>query len=179
MDLKDLGLDPAALMELVAENVANALIHTSGEDFEGRIRDLVKERVGLEIGVLFDRHIAGRVERFVDELVLQETDRWGDAKEGKPPLSLKEYMVERADAYMREQVNSEGKNQDENGRAYNFTGEGSRITHLVDKHLRGHIGTAVTDALKNVNSQLAEGIATTVKIQLKKTLDKMKIEVKT
>jgi len=111
----------------------------------------------------------------IENLTLQETNKWGE-KTGTP-VTFIEYLVKRADAYLIEPVNYDGKSKEEVG-GYSFSGAQSRITHMVHKHLHYSIETAMKNALSQVNAALSGGIQATVKTKIDEIVSSIKINMK-
>lgn len=77
-----------------------------------------------------------------------------------------EYLVKRAEAYLTEKVDFQGKSKDENGSYSSFSPSQTRIAHMVHQHLSYSIESAMKNAVQTANSAIAIGIAETVKIKL-------------
>lgn len=174
LTLEALGLDQEKLAEKLVDRLAQNMLTSIGYDEDGsdwfgtspfarKLNDMVKARLDQVVNDLADKHVLPRVEAMVEGLVLQQTNGWGE-KVGTP-VTFIEYLTQRAEAYMQEPVNFEGKSQKESG-SYGWSKHQTRITHLVEKHLHYSIDSAMKDALKVANSAIATGISETVKIKL-------------
>jgi len=171
-----LGFTKEELRDRVVDRLCAQLMESSACDEDGEpitrastfareIQTHVKKRVDASIAALAEAHVLPNVSQYVENLVLTETNGWGE-KRGKS-VTFIEYLVERAEHYLLEKVDSEGRNEDERRRGgYSGRGEQTRITQLVDNHLRWSIKTAMEDALKIANGAIATGIAETVKLKL-------------
>ena len=188
MDLKDLGLTQERAREMVIDRIVTQLLSTSEFDIEWeqeRLREsalfralesAMQEAADAKVAALFEEHVAPNVARYVEELTLTKTNKWGEEKE--KTLTFIEYLVERAEAYINEDVDYGGKAQ-KRGDSFGWRKGGTRIAFMVDEHLQYSISAAMKTAVKDVNSQLANGIAETVKAQLAQIVAKLKVEVKT
>jgi hypothetical protein len=186
MKIEDLGLSKEQLTDLVVNQAVEGLLYRRtfdemGDDVEvstdlsRRIEKMIKERIDSKVEEIGDKHVAPVIGNAIESLVLQKTTSWGE-KKGEP-LSFIEYLVQRADHYMQEPVNSSGKTK--NNDSYNWRANGTRIEFMIDKHLQYHISVAMEKALKDVNSSIAGGIEKAIKIQLEKVLKSVKLSVKT
>lgn len=145
--------------------------------FERELSSAVKDRVDEAIAKIAEKHILPNAEQYVENICLQKTNEWGD-KIGEA-LSFRQYLVKRAEEYLTEKVNYEGKGKNEDRGYSSWKGCQTRITHLVEKHLYISIENAMKDALKITNSAISVGIAETCKIKLQEIMNQLKITVAT
>lgn len=187
IDLKAIGITEADLVDRVVDQLVHNILYSRGSDDEGkefrfasttkkeldaRIVSLINEKVTA----IADEHIKPNVNAMIEGIVIQKTNQYGE-KDGKP-VTFIEYLVGRAERYMVEEVNSEGKSKAESGDSYNWRKAGTRVAMMLDKHLHYSISTAMEQALKSANSQIATGIAETVKIKLNEIVGRIKTDVK-
>jgi hypothetical protein len=104
----------------------------------------------------------------VEGIVLQRTNEWGE-KTGKS-VTFTEYLVERAEAYMTEKVDYQGRSKAEVRDSYGWKPNQTRIVSLIDQHLQYGIATATEQALKSANERIAEGIKDAVAMKLQEVL---------
>lgn len=187
LTLESLGLDQDKLAEKLVDRLAQNMLTSIGYDEDGgdwfgtspfarKLNDMVKARLDQVVNDLADKHVLPRVNEMVEGLVLQQTNQWGE-KVGTP-VTFIEYLTQRAEVYMQEPVNYEGKTQKESG-SYGWSKAQTRITHLVEKHLHYSIDSAMKDALKIANSAIATGIEQTVKTKLSEITQGLSVAVKT
>ena len=143
----------------------------SPSTFKRKLSDAVKQRVDAKINEIAEVHILPKVSELVENITIQETNKWGE-KKGEP-VSFIEYMTQRADAYLREDVDYEGKSKAESS-SYSWSKSQTRITQLVHKHLHYTIEAAMKAAMQNANSAIVEGIQATVKIKLEELARSLK-----
>ncbi len=186
IDLVALGLNQEQLQDLVASKVANALLAREeyGEDSREEVRssrffkavnNLVRDEVDAAVRRMAETSILPMVGTHIEGVLLQETNNWGQAV--GEPMTFLEYLTQRAEHYLTEPVDYEGKSQAESN-GYSFKSTQSRIAHMVDRHLHYAIETAMKDALVTANSALAEGIEATVKMKLREISNSIKVVVK-
>ena len=188
INLEELGMSKEELQERVVESCCRSLMNgyeeydEDGERiekpsaFRAEMQKLIKERLIQSVKELAEAHVLPNVASYVENVTLEQTNQWGEKTGGK--MTFIEYLVSRADAYLREDVNYEGKSKVECG-PYSFTKSQSRLTHLVDKHLHYSIETAMKNAVKGINSVIVPAIEKTVKIQLEQVVAKLKVDAKT
>lgn len=144
--------------------------------FQKQLRDHIKDSIDTSINNIAAVNLVENIEEHIEGLVLIETNRWGEEK--GESLTFVEYLVQRADDYLREPVNYEGKTKKESGYpSWNSTQ--TRIAHMVNAHLHYSIKTAMEQALKAANSSITIGIEEAVKIKLAEIQKSLKVEVKT
>lgn len=146
-----------------------------GSTMAAKITTQIKDHIDATVRRLGEEHVLPRVTELIEGLVLQTTNSWGE-KTGKP-VTFIEYLTQRADAYVREEVNYEGKTKADD--SYNWRKHTTRVAHMIDKHLQFSINTAMTKALADANSSIAVGLAEAVKHSLAEATAKLKVEVKT
>lgn len=175
----DLGISTEDLREQVveraAQNVAQSILE-GYDDYLRPIRETVQATVKEAADKLAEETLRPLVTDGIEALVLQKTNQWGE-KQGEP-VTFREYMVQRAEAYLREPVNYEGKGKGEVSYGYDFKGTQTRLTHMIHKHLHYSIENAMKQAMANANSQIAKGLEETAKMKLSEIAAKLKVEVK-
>jgi len=184
MNIKELGLTQEQLRELVVERLCDQFMR-GREDDEGnvyqsklaeQIEKKVAERIVAEIDKIAKKHVLPNVAKYIEALCLQETNKWGEAKKEK--ITFVEYLVKKAEEYLREEVNFEGKSKSQSD-SYNWKSTQTRIAHLVHQHLQYNIENAMKEAVKNANAVIVGGLEETVKIKLAEIANQLKVEVKT
>lgn len=187
LDLAALGFSQAELQQRVIDAAVQRLFECTSLDedgdecieaspFAGRLEKAVKTAIDNKVADLASKHVLPMTESFIENLTLQQTNTWGE-KRGEP-VTFIEYLIQRAEAYLREDVNYEGKNKDQCG-SFSFTKSQTRLTHLVNQHLHYSIDTAMKQAIANANAVIVGGIQETVKIKLGEIATALKVEVKT
>lgn len=181
--LEMFGFTREELQDRVVDQLCSQVMHgkiwnEDGEDldadstFARKLRESVEKQINTTIEALAAKHVLPNVAAYIENLTLQETTKWGE-KKGEP-LTFIQYLVQRAEAYMNEQVNYEGKSKGE-ADSYSWTGKQSRITHLIHKHLHYSIETAMKDALAIANTAFTRGIEETAKIKLAEMSTALKV----
>ena len=183
--LEALGLTKEDIAERVINRAVEALLSEAGLDedgatehrqsaFDQQMQARIRERLDEKVRSIGESLVEPLVAKHADGILLQQTNQWGE-KKGET-LTITEYMLKRAEDYITEQVDYEGKKLERGGYTKNSQ---TRVSHLIEKHLHYHISTAVTAALADLNSKVALGIAATVKLKLAEALDGLKVDVKT
>jgi len=184
--LEALGISRDELIYKIVERCAEGVLSSiswdeDGEetrrssDVERRLKALCQSTIDEKVKAIADAHVLPMIKDRIENLTLQETNKWGE-KTGTP-VTFIEYLVKRADAYLIEPVNYDGKSKEEVG-GYSFSGAQSRITHMVHKHLHYSIETAMKNALSQVNAALSGGIQATVKTKIDEIVSSIKINMK-
>lgn len=186
--LESLGLSKEEVADRIIDKLSNSLLysyyldedgnetHSTPTKFQQEMQERVISKINSSIEEIAAKHVLPNVAGYVETLCLQETSKWGEAK-GKPVTFL-EYLAARAEAYMTELVDFDGKGKSENN-GYSWSGKQTRLTHLVHKHLHHSIETAMKDALGIVAKKVVPALETTVKIQLTQIANDLKMTVST
>jgi hypothetical protein len=189
-DLETLGFTKDELSERVVERICEQLLTTTyydEDDEDGEpctresqvsrsLKELVKTRLDAKVAEIAEKHVLPKIDAMVEDLSLQETNKWGEKKGS--PVTFIEYLVERAERYLTEEVNYDGKSRKE-ADSYSFRAYGTRVSQLVHKQLDFEIKIAMEQAVKTVNHNLKEGLAKTVQIKLEEIAKALKVEIKT
>ena len=185
--LESLGISKEAIEQKLVEHLAEQLLTEIQYDYDDdseylarsqlakKLDALIKQHIDKTINALAEKHILPNVSSYIENLTLQTTNQWGEKKGA--PVTFIEYLTQRAEDYMQEKVNFEGKSKAESG-GYSWSGTQTRITHLVHQHLHYSIENAMKDALKVATSSIAVGLQETVKVKLAEVSQKLKVEVK-
>lgn len=187
IDLSAIGINQDELQQRVVDKIAESVLRYESSDEDGdpvwvasdmaRSMDkLVRERINAEVQRLADAHVLPKVSQMVESIVLQQTNEWGE-KTGKP-VTFIQYLVQRADFYMNEKVDFQGKPKSAAG-GCSWNGTQTRLTHLVHEHLHYSIDTAMKGALSQVNAAIVPALAETAKAKLSEIAASLKVEVKT
>lgn len=186
LDIESLGFTKQELQDRVVEAVSRKVLESVGYDEDGdecsteskfakTVEKRVKAHIDATINAMAEKHILPNVATYIENLTLQETNQWGE-KRGKH-VTFIEYLTQRADAYMREEVNYEGKSKDQ-ANGFSWSKSGTRVAFMVDKHLHYSIETAMKAALANANSAIVGGIKSAVDIGLDNVRAKLAVDVK-
>lgn len=182
-----LGLSREEIIERVIARIASGLLEVEGVDeygdsvgprpsnLQARLQAAVQKRADEKIAEIAEREILPRVGTFVETLTLQETNRWGE-KTGKS-MTFIEYLIQRAETYLTEQVDHQGKSASECERGY-FSKYTSRTAFLIEWHLKHAIETAMRKAVADANKTIVGGLQEAVKIALEDVGKRLKVEVK-
>lgn len=185
IDLESLGITKEELQTRVIEQMCNKLLMGIATDedgeykvsssFNNQLQKLIVDHVNAAVSGYAEKFVLPNVSSYIENLTLQETNKWGE-KTGRK-MTFTEYLVERAEAYIKEDVNYEGKTKAEAG-GYSWSKAQTRIAHMIDKHLHYSIESAMEAALKTANSHIVEGLEKTVKIKLAEIAEKLKVVIK-
>ena len=184
--LESLGLTREDVLDRVVSVIADRLMASRVADEDGdevtvpssfaRLMERrVLERTNAAVEEIAGRHVLPNVAAYVETLCLQETNKWGEKKGA--PVTFVEYLVQRAEHYLREDVDLNGKAKPERD-GYSWNKSTTRIAHMVHEHLKYSIQTAMEQALKTANAAIVGGIEQAVKLKLGEVLDSLKVTTK-
>ena len=185
LNLETLGFTKEELQERVVERICEQLLSGVGYDpdsdmefttasqFHRELDERIKARIDETINAIADREVLPNVAAYIENLTLQETNQWGESK-GKS-VTFVEYLVQRAQAYMQEQVDWHGKPKGTDG--YSWTGKQTRITHLIHEHLHHSIETAMKDSMRIATGEIARGLHETTRQKLNEIAAGLNVQV--
>lgn len=181
LNLESLGFTKEELQQRVVDQLCRELMSNLGyeegepypidSEFGKKLKAVVKTHIDDTIQNIAEVHIFPKISEYIENLTLQETNKWGERK--GQSLTFVEYMVQRAEAYMTEKVNYEGKSKDASYGSW--TGTQTRLSHLIHKYLHYNIENAMQTALKDANSHIVKGLEETIKIKLKEISNSLKV----
>lgn len=189
LTIESLGLSKDELLDRVVTRAVEVLLHDyeEGNDEDGEpctsekpsqfgelIKARVKQKTDEAIEQIAAKHILPNITTYVENLCMQETNKWGE-KKGEP-VTFIEYLVSRAEAYLSEEVDFNGKTKAQD--SYNWRKAQTRIAHLVHEHLQYSIQIAMKQALADANSKIVGGIEAAIKIKLAEVQESLKVSVK-
>lgn len=185
LTLEQLGLSQETLAEKLVDKMAHNLMTSlqydpDGDEWYGdsafaqKLNKLVKDRLDKIVTELADKHVLPKVNDIVENMVLTETNRWGE-KTGKS-VTFKEYLVQRAEAYMQEDVDYQGKPKGTD--SFSWSKRSTRVAYMIHQHLHYEIEAAMKTALANVNSAVAKGLHEATKTAINDVTSKLKVDVK-
>lgn len=183
--LESLGFTKEDLQERVIDQLCSSLMSgkTYDEDgneeyndsqFKKKLEERLKTHINERINAIAEAHVLPNVTQYIENLTLQETTKWGE-KTGQP-VTFIEYLVQRAHAYIQEEVDYNGKSKSE-GDSYNWRKNTTRIAYLINAHLQYNISVAMKNALDDANKSIVGGIEKAVKIQLEQIVGGIKTSV--
>jgi hypothetical protein len=189
MDLESLGftkddVEKKLLDRLCGELLGSGVVYDDEEEgsprqvrsaFRQKLEKAIQAQIDASIAKIIDEHIKPHVDEIVSGLTLQATNKWGEAKGER--LTFIEYLVQRAEAYMTEEVNFQGKTRARE--SCSWSAAQTRIAWMVHQHLQYNIEVAMKKALANANSTIVVGLQEAVKIKLKEVSDSLTVSVQT
>lgn len=186
LTLESLGLDQDKLADKLVDRLAQNMLTSIGYDADGdewfgtspfakKLNDMVKARLDQVVNDLADKHVLPRVNEMVEGLVLQQTNKWGE-KVGQP-VTFKEYLCARAEAYMQEEVDYQGKPKGTD--SFSWRPRSTRVAYMIDEHLHYSIESAMKDAFTKVNSSIAQGLEKATKQAISEVTSKLTVKVAT
>lgn len=186
--LKDLGLSEEAIVEKVVEKIADQMLYGKVGDldydeiefggdtqFRRAVDAMLKKRIDDAVEAVASKHTLPNLTEYLENICLQKTNQWGE-KRGET-VSFIEYLVESADAFMREPVDHSGKTKKESG-GFSWSQKGTRVEYLIDKHLQYSISKAMEQALGEANKSIIGGLKDAVDAKLSQISVQLKTEVK-
>lgn len=185
MKIEELGFTREEILTKLVNQLEEDFLHVRVTDENGEtdfqsspmkqeIQNVVKKRINEAIEKLASEKIAPMVDKFLSDAVFKETNTWGESK--KEPYTFLEYLANRAENYLTEPVNYEGKTKKESG-GYSWTAGQSRIAHMVSSYLQYSIETTMKDAVLKIHQSIAIGLEQTIKIKMGELAEKLKVSV--
>lgn len=191
LTLESLGITQEQLQERVVASIADRIMSTvecatdeDGEPYENKVpskiadqlKAVVKSRTDAAIQEIADKYILPNAAQYIENVRFQMTNQYGEPK--REPETFREYLSRKAEYYLTDKVNSEGKSKDENT-GYSWSPTQTRIAHMIHQHLHYQIETVMKQAVGNANVSIANGIQEAVKLKLAEIANALKVSVTT
>lgn len=185
--LSALGMTKEEMAARIVEQCADKMLSSHGLDYDGeptfsksklakQLDELIRKRVDETIVKIAGEHILPNVSAYIENLTLQQTNKWGE-RQGSS-VTFIEYLTQRADAYMREDVNHDGKSQEESrSSGYSWNKSTTRVAYMVHQHLHYSIETAMKQAVAKANGVISGGLEKAIKDALKTVTDGLTVAV--
>lgn len=171
--LQALGMDPATIRDQVIDAIV-ARVMGDGEYYKSELAKQVQKQVDAHAAAYFKKVIGPITKEMVEKVDFPETNRYGEPKGAR--LTLREHLAKRAETYLSEPVDSNGKAAWERGSSYDM--KHTRLVHLVRDHFRYTMQGLVEKLMTEANRQLAGGIEGSVKLTLESILKNFKVTTK-
>lgn len=190
MDIKTLealGLNATELADRIVEQAVNSLLYSTGfnpeteeeviceRKFKREIEARIQCAVDQKIGAIAAEHIVPRIGEMVEKANMVQTNRYGEPK--GEPMTFKEYIAYRAETYMGEEVDLQGRSKAERDDAYNWKGCGPRLTVLMQNYIRDSMETAAKSAVTDINKVIAKNIEQAAKDAIAAAAANIKVSV--
>lgn len=170
MDIKTLealGVSPKELEERIVDQAVQALLYSTWSDEDGeefsraskfkqQVEKRVQEAVDEKIAALAAEHVLPRVGEMIEQANMQKTNGYGEPK--GEPMTFKEYIAHRAESYMSEEVDFNGKSRAESKDSYNWRASGPRLTVLMKLYIQDTLEKHAKAAVSDVNKVIAKNI---------------------
>lgn len=184
ISLESLGLTVEQMQDRLIEAMIDRFLTSTVSDEDGEpvivashfrtaIQNSITQRVDETVERLIAPALEGSITSYIDQFKIAQTNAFGEAR--REPESITEYIVRRAQEYLTEGVDWQGKSKKEKGRdSYNHRDETTRVAFLIDKRLNEEIEKAMKEALANANTAITNGLKSAVAFELDKLNAKLK-----
>ena len=159
-----LGISQEEMIEKVVDAMSDKILAAPDDDMDNthyrntiieKLDMVIAERIESEVRKNFDRHVTPRIEEMIADMTFTKTNNWGE-RAGKT-LTLREFLIEKAEAYMGEDVNAQGHSKSQ-CRGHSFYGAGNRLSVMIDNHLEAEFKRVVDDIYQIANKGFEDGI---------------------
>ena len=166
--LESLGINTEDLGNRIVDQAVDVLLNSTGFDpdtdeetryesrFKREIQSQIQKAVDEKIAALAAVHLIPRVGEMIESANLQKTNNYGEKK--GDPLTFKEYIAQRAEVYMSEDVDYHGKSKAEANDSYNWRNCGPRLTVLMQMYIKDTLEKHAKEAVNDVNKVIARNI---------------------
>lgn len=183
--LSALGISPETLGERIVDQAVEALLSGTGFNpdteeetryetkFKREIEARIQKAVDDKIAALAAVHLVPRVGELIESANMQKTNGYGEPK--SDPMTFKEYIAHRAERYMSEPVDINGRNKEEGG--YDWRSCGPRLTVLMRIYIQDTLEKAAKAAVNDVNTVIAKNIASAAQTAIAQAAASLKVSV--
>ena len=189
--LEALGLTQEELQERVVSKACDRLLSCSyfdydyGQEYEftgdspfsKEIDKRIKDEIEKKFDQIAETHILPHITERIQNLIVHQTNEYGE-KKGES-MTLVEYLVEKAEDFMLEEVDYNGNPQGKRKSWERMDPEKTRLAHQIHQYLHNHIEKAMKEVVGSANKTISDALAETCKIQLTNISKKLKVAVTT
>lgn len=190
MDIKTLealGINKDDLGNRIVDQAVHALLYSAGFNpeteeetsyesrFKAEIEKRIQQAVDAKIAALAAEHLVPRVGEMIEKADMRKTNRYGEPV--TPPMTFKEYIAHRAEAYMAEDVNYQCQSKEESGDSYNWRKEGPRLTVLMRTYIKDTLEKSAKAAVTDVNKVIASNIEKAARDAINSAAQSLKVSV--
>lgn len=190
MDIKTLealGVSPEELGNRIVDQAVSTLLYSSGFNpdteeetsyesrFKREIEKRIQQAVDQKIAALAEQHLIPRVGEMIEQADMRRTNNYGEPT--SPPMTFKEYIASRAEAYMSEDVNFYGKSKAEEGDSYNWRKCGPRLMVLMQIYIRETLEKHAKEAVTDVNKVIAKNIQQAAKQAITAAAENLTVKI--
>lgn len=184
--LQELGITSEDIINKIVDKCSEELLTTFDCNFDDDcgdrsnsriikiIQNRIKNHIDKKVIELADTHILPKVSEIIENTVLQETNKWGEAKGEK--ISFVEYLIHRANKYMIEEVDKSFETKSESG-SYQWKKHCTRIEFMITKYLYTSIETAMKQSLDDIKFSISSGLENAVKMALEGATTQLRVGV--
>ena len=122
---------------------------------------------------IFRAELETRMTALIEGATYQITNQYGEKK--SPPKTLREMCADRAQEYLNQQVDAEGRPKRSD--SYNWNASTTMAGFLVSKTIRETVDKELRGALINANASIAGGIEASVKASLEDLSKRLRVGV--
>jgi len=158
-------LNEKKIKEAVVKEAVSALVeqYSGSEDLHNEIRHGVTEIIKSAI----DTQVKEAIANGINILTFPKTNTFGEKK--APERTLREYIDELIQNFLKEQVDSDGKVKE---LSYGRSSE-TRVRWLVRQELGKHLDDSIKNAMVAIKQQMGEAISSIVKSQIDQAAAKL------
>lgn len=182
VNLESLGFTVEELQARVVNNLVDRLLsgHTFGEGspVHRQFQNVIKTAIDVKLDTLFETQILPHISSQVDELIIQKTNEWGEKKGA--PVTFLEYLVERADLFINEPVDSRGRTRAQCAASHDSFSEvrgSNRLINAVETKLNSHLQACVQAVVKDATDKVGVAMGDLLKTTLKNAQDNIKVNI--
>ena len=174
MDIKTLqalGISPETLGDRIVDQAVETLLSATGFDpeydqevsyasrFQKEIASRIQKAVDAKIAALAEEHLVPKVGELIENSDLRKTNSFGEPT--SPSMTFKEYLASRADVYMSENTDWQGRSKDEataRNDGHNWKVAGPRLVVLMQLFIKESMEAAAKSAITDINKVIAKNI---------------------
>lgn len=186
--LENLGISNEDLLEKLTDKLCENLLtrYSYDDDMQGypvstefkRLMDKkIQELVDAKLQTIAEEHVMpGMIEK-IDSMIVRQTNEYGEDVE--EPVSLVQYLVKKAENYMYQEVDSNGKPTGSQRHWERNKPQNTLLAYQIDQYLHVYIRQAMETVIGAGNKTLVKALSEACKIQLENTAKKLKVSVET
>lgn len=178
INLEQLGITQEQLIEKVVDRISEELLWDAEDGyanskFARRVKKHIDEKVNASVSAVADKYMVPAFLEHLEGMRFETTNGYGEPK--TEPKTLREFIAHRAENYLDEVVDREGKTRRQGN---SFAEYGTRAKWLVDRFFTGSVTVKLKEYVDAANDHLSKGLTGALTDGINELLTKLNVTIK-
>ena len=173
--LESLGITREEVLKRVVNQIlSQEFKEEDSDEFSMRVTRLVAKMVEKKFSeqttAVLDKFMGEDLMKGLETYIIQKTNSWGERV--GDPQTFRQYITSRAEAYLLEKVDRDGRTND----AYGDKNQ-TRGAWIISNAIGDNLRKILSEAMMNAQTVLAKSVTETVKLQMEEIVKKFNLNI--